>query len=126
MDEARKRLFTEQARIFKALGHPSRLILAEALTRGPLCVCDLHRLVGGDLSTVSRHLSILKEAGVVKDEKRGKNIFYTLALPCLDTFLSCTGEAALGHLHARLQGMESLFPASVAKEEKDSPPPTSG
>lgn len=108
MDEARKRLFMEQARIFKALGHPNRLIMAEALTHGPLCVCDLRRLVGGDLSTVSRHLSVMKEAGVVTDEKRGKNIFYALTLPCLDIFLRCTGEAVQGRLHARLHDLRTV------------------
>lgn len=53
---------------------------------------DLQALVGDDMSTVSKHLSVLREAGVVFTEKRGTNIYYRLALCCLDTFLSCTGE----------------------------------
>ena len=109
MDSNAKRLFTEQARIFKALGHPNRLIMAEALTRGPLCVCDLHRKVGGDLSTVSRHLAVMKEAGVVTDEKRGTSVFYSLSLPCLDTFLHCTGEAVRNRLNARLDETRALL-----------------
>lgn len=125
MDEARRRQFTEQARIFKALGHPSRLIIAEALTRGPLCVCDLRQLVGGDLSTVSRHLSLMKEAGVVTDEKRGKNIFYTLALPCLDLFLRCTGEAVQGRLCARLHDLRAVR-GHAAGEGLSPPPDASG
>ena len=105
MDENKKRLLAEQANIFKALGHPSRLIMAEALTRGPLCVCDLHKLVGGDLSTVSRHLAVMKEAGVVDDEKRGTNVFYSLSLGCLDTFLRCTGDVVRTRLLTRLKGV---------------------
>ena len=89
MDENKKRFLAEQANIFKALGHPSRLIMAEALTRGPLCVCDLHKLVGGDLSTVSRHLAVMKEAGV----------------GCLDTFLRCTGDVVRTRLLTRLKGV---------------------
>ena len=71
----------EQARIFKALGHPSRLLMVQAL----------RELIGADMSTVSRHLAVLREAGVVRSEKRGTNIYYALALSCLDTFLHCTG-----------------------------------
>lgn len=105
MDENKKRFLAEQANIFKALGHPSRLIMAEALTRGPLCVCDLHKLVGGDLSTVSRHLAVMKEAGVVDDEKRSTNVFYSLSLGCLDTFLRCTGDVVRTRLLTRLKGV---------------------
>ena len=105
MDENKKRFLAEQANIFKAFGHPSRLIMAEALTRGPLCVCDLHKLVGGDLSTVSRHLAVMKEAGVVDDEKRGTNVFYSLSLGCLDTFLRCTGDVVRTRLLTRLKGV---------------------
>ena len=87
-----KNYIAEQAKIFKALGHPSRLLMVDALRDGEKCVCDLQALVGDDMSTVSKHLSVLREAGVVSSEKRGTNMYYQLALCCLDTFLSCTGE----------------------------------
>lgn len=87
-----KRYIAAQARIFKALGHPSRLLMVDALRDGEKCVCDLQTLVGDDMSTVSKHLSVLREAGVVASEKRGTNIYYRLAICCLETFLSCTGE----------------------------------
>lgn len=79
-----------QARIFKALGHPSRLLMAEALTRGPLCVAELQHLVGADMSTVSRHLAVLKAADIVADEKRGLHVYYRLKLSCLGQFLAGT------------------------------------
>ena len=82
-----------QAKIFKALGHPSRLLIVDALRQGEKCVCDLQVLVGHDMSTVSKHLAVLREAGVVASAKRGTNIYYRLALCCLDTFLKCTEEA---------------------------------
>ena len=82
----------EQAKIFKALGHPSRLLMVDALRDGEKCVCDLKELVGDDMSTVSRHLAILREAGIVSSEKRGINVYYRLELCCLDRFLACTGE----------------------------------
>ncbi len=85
-----KDYIAEQAKIFKALGHPSRLLMVDALRGGEKCVCDLQALVGDDMSTVSKHLAVLREAGVVSTEKRGANIYYRLAICCLETFLSCT------------------------------------
>ena len=90
--ERRKRYIAAQARIFKALGHPSRLLMVDALREGEKCVCELQALVGDDMSTISKHLAVLREAGVVSAEKRGTSIYYRLTLCCLDTFLQCTGE----------------------------------
>ena len=83
---------TEQAKIFKALGHPSRLTMVDALRDGEKCVCDLQALVGDDMSTISKHLAVLRDAGVVTRRKQGVNIYYSLALCCLDQFLACTGQ----------------------------------
>ena len=49
-----------KAGVIKAMGHPSRLAMVEALADGELCVCELQKLVGSDMSTVSKHLSVLK------------------------------------------------------------------
>ena len=88
--EARTRSRCEaQAGILKALAHPTRLFIVEELGRGERCVCDLQRLIGSDISTVSKHLARLKNAGVVEDEKRGANVFYTLRATCIPKFLSC-------------------------------------
>ena len=86
-----KKYISEQARIFKR----SDIRAACSwwtLRDGEKCVCDLQALVGDDMSTVSKHLSVLREAGVVASEKRGTNIYYRLAICCLETFLKCTGE----------------------------------
>lgn len=87
-----RQYLAEQAKIFKALGHPSRLLMVDALREGEKCVCDLQALVGDDMSTVSKHLSVLRAAGIVTAEKRGTNSYYTLTLCCLETFLTCTGK----------------------------------
>lgn len=81
-----------QANVFKALGHPSRLKMVESLCQGERCVCELQALVGSDMSTVSKHLAVLKEAGVVQDERRGTNIYYSLRMACVSTFLHCVGN----------------------------------
>ena len=98
-----KQYITEQARIFKALGHPSRLLMVDALRRGEKCVCELRDLAGGDMSTISKHLAVLREAGVIEAEKRGTNIYYKLAMCCLDTFLGCTGDLVKRRILARME-----------------------
>ena len=54
-----------RAQVFKALAHPSRLLIVDELMQSERCVCELTALVGSDMSTVSKHLSVLKAAGVV-------------------------------------------------------------
>lgn len=83
----------ERAEIFKALGHPSRLAMIMALGKGERCVCELQDLVGSDMSTVSKHLSVLRYSGLVEAEKRGKQMFYSLRLTCTLGFLDCVNRA---------------------------------
>lgn len=78
-----------RAKVFKALSHPSRLVFVYRLAEGECTVSELQRLVGSDMSTVSKHLSVLKEVGLVKDDKRGNNVFYLLTCPCVLDFMHC-------------------------------------
>ena len=84
-----KENFAERAEVMKALAHPSRLMMIDELSRGERCVCDLRDLVGHDMSTVSKHLRVLKDAGIVLDERRGKQVFYRLKVPCILNFFHC-------------------------------------
>jgi len=81
--------------VFKALGHPSRLALIDHLVDGEKCVCELNDVIDADISTVSRHLSVLRNTGIVSSEKRGNKIFYTLRCPCVTTFYACI-ETVIG------------------------------
>jgi ArsR family transcriptional regulator len=87
--------YRRKAKVMKALGHPSRLMIVDELSRGERCVCDLTALVGHDMSTVSKHLSVLREAGIVMDDKRGLEVFYRLKVPCVLNFFKCV-DAVLG------------------------------
>ena len=78
--------------VLKALGHPSRLLITEALMHGELCVQEIRDLVGDDVSTVSKHLSILRAAGVLDSQKRGLKVFYSLACDCFGDFLKCVDQ----------------------------------
>lgn len=83
-----------KAQVVKALAHPSRLLMVDALSEGEKCVCDLQQLVGADLSTVSKHLSVMKNAGIVTDRKEGLKVYYRLRVPCILRFFDCV-EAVL-------------------------------
>lgn len=85
-----------RAEVFKALGHPDRLRIVDELEDGERCVCELVEAVGSSWSTVSRHLSVLKEAGVLADEKRGLQVFYRITLPCVTSLRLCLDAAARG------------------------------
>ena len=87
-------VYKQKATIIKAMAHPSRLMMIDALAEGERCVCDLQRLVGSDLSTVSKHLSVMKSAGIVADRKEGLKVFYRLRVPCVLRFFDCV-EAVL-------------------------------
>lgn len=77
------------AEVFKALGHPARVEMVKLMSGGERCVCDLVELVGLGWSTVSRHLSVLREAGIIDCEKRGLQVFYNIKLPCVGEFINC-------------------------------------
>jgi DNA-binding transcriptional ArsR family regulator len=81
--------YESQARIMKALAHPTRLFIVDELARGERCVCELTEMVGVEMPTVSRHLSQLKAAGILEDEKRGSQVFYRLRVPCVLNFFKC-------------------------------------
>ena len=111
---ARKRLqgqtkaqMEARAKVMKALAHPTRLFIVDELSRGERCVCDLTEKIGADVSTVSKHLSVLKGAGIVLDDKRGVQVFYRLRVPCILNFFGCV-EAVLEEV-----GRESASAAAV-------------
>ncbi len=89
MDRTTQRRFEARAKVIKAMGHPTRLFIVEQLSRKDSCVCDLVEMIGADFSTVSKHLSVLKNVGIVEVEKRGLKMFYRLKVPCITNFFSC-------------------------------------
>ena len=86
--------YEARAKVAKALAHPSRLLMLETLAKGERCVCDLTKIVGSDQSTVSKHLAVLRNAGLVDLRREGVMAFYRLKVPCLEGFWRCI-EAVL-------------------------------
>ena len=85
--------FKREAAVFKALAHPARLLVVDELAKGERCVCELTAMIGSEMPTVSRHLSILKNAGIVSDDKRGAQVYYRLEMPCVTGFFKCVSAA---------------------------------
>lgn len=87
--------YASRVQVLKALAHPTRLFLVEELAKRECCVCELTERVGDDISTVSKHLALLRDAGVLSSERRGQQIFYRLRVPCvLDVFGCVEGVLA--------------------------------
>lgn len=79
-----------RADVLKALAHPTRVLILDALSRGDRCVNDLRRLAPASLPTISRHLDKLKKAGIVTERRAGPRVIHHLACPCMLQALECT------------------------------------
>ncbi|HNY30370.1 MAG TPA: metalloregulator ArsR/SmtB family transcription factor [Fibrobacteria bacterium] len=84
-----KQWYVDRARVLAALSNPARLRMVVSLRQGEKCVCDMASEVELDISTTSRHLVQLRQAGLVTDERRGNMVFYRLKATCLPSFLDC-------------------------------------
>jgi len=107
-----KERFEAQAKIIRAMAHPTRLMIVDELKSGPRCVCELTELAGADTSTVSKHLSVLKSAGIIADEKKGLKVFYSLKMQCVLNFFSCVDLV----LRANADEMQRLADSSSTAE----------
>ena len=109
MDNKTKARFEARAKIIKAMAHPTRLFVIDELSRKEKCVCELTKMVGADMSTVSKHLAILKGAGLVVDEKRGVQVFYKLRVPCVLDFLNCVESVMKSNIQEQLKLIEEGY-----------------
>ncbi|HFQ81283.1 MAG TPA: ArsR family transcriptional regulator [Desulfobacterales bacterium] len=88
-DQQRGIRLSARASVIKAMSHPARLLIIEELETRERCVQDLTKIIGIDVSTVSKHLAVLRNAGIVQGEKRGSQVYYSLCIPCITKFLDC-------------------------------------
>ena len=102
------RLNKERALIFKALGHPLRLAIMDELKAGECCVQDLEIKLGAEQSNISRHLAILKQAGVIDCRKEGLYVRYFLAFPCITGFFSCVNQVIIDKFHDERQAIDDI------------------
>ena len=100
MTDEQKVLIKAKTAVLKALAHPTRLYIIEELARGEQCVCKFVEAIKADFSTISKHLTVLKNAGLVVDEKRGQLVFYSLRMQCLPAFINCIGKEVVDNAMA--------------------------
>lgn len=92
LSKRKQLLFEKQAEIAKAIAHPLRIAVVNFLKDGEQCVCDIAQHVGSERSNVSRHLSVMLNAGLLEYRKEGLKVIYRLKTPCILEFFSCVSR----------------------------------
>lgn len=98
--------YQARAKIIKALAHPTRLFIVDQIAKEERCVCELTDMIGADMSTVSKHLSVLKDAGVVADDKRGLMVYYRLKVPCILNLFGCIEGVLRSNAEAQIAAVK--------------------
>lgn len=81
--------YVQMSIVMKAMAHPTRLFILDMLEEREYCVCELQERIQDDMSTVSRHLSVLKNAGLISSRKVNNQVWYKLVCPCVLDFYQC-------------------------------------
>jgi ArsR family transcriptional regulator len=103
-----ERMYLLRAEIFKALSHPIRLKIVEYVSREEKSVGEIVKYVNAEPSNVSRHLALLKKAGILSDRKEGLNIYYHLEIPCVMDFFSCVNKVVKTRLELNRDLLEKI------------------
>lgn len=89
MDKLKEQQYGETARLLKVLGHPMRLAMVSELREKQWCVCELAAHLGLNKSAASKHLSLLKQVGVIEMDRDGTRVNCTLVMPCVFDMMRC-------------------------------------
>ena len=108
MEPEVKARFEARAKVLKAMAHPSRLFILDQLTQGERCVQELTGMIGADVSTVSKHLSVLKNAGIIAADKRGLQVYYRLVTPCVLDFFGCVEKVLQTNVQTQLRVLKQM------------------
>ena len=73
--------YDSQVKLFKVLMHPARLAILDVLRTGEACVCHMEAALGYRQAYLSQQLMVLREAGLVDDQREGWNIYYRVSKP---------------------------------------------
>jgi ArsR family transcriptional regulator len=103
----------------KVLAHPERLRILDALRREPECVCHLEALLGKPQPYVSQQLRLLRDAGVICDDKQGQNVFYRVC----DAEVRAWLDVVLGPINAAAFGANRHEPVNACTCPKCAPMP---
>ena len=92
LSKNKQMLYERQAEIARAISHPLRIAIVDFLKNGEQCVCDIAEQIGSERSNVSRHLSVMTNAGLLEYRKDGLKVIYKLKFTCIVDFFSCVSR----------------------------------
>jgi len=84
-----------RSQVLKAMAHPSRIFIMTRLSEKPATVGELTKEIGADISTVSKHLSVLKSSGLIEGKKENASVRYFLRCPCILEFIHCIDDVII-------------------------------
>jgi len=94
-----------RANIVRAMAHPVRLMVIDFILGGERSFSEIFGLFHLDKSTISKHLLVLKEAGIVSSRKAGREMFYKLEVPCVANFFTCATVVVQNKVEKQLQAL---------------------
>ena len=101
-------LYEKQADIAKAIAHPVRVAALEFVKDGEQCVCDIAEAVGTERSNLSKHLSVMVNAGVLASRKDGLKVMYRVKTPCVVRFLGCLKDCLKEQMAEQQKILEAM------------------
>ncbi len=96
------RVLEFKSRVFKVIGDSNRLKILEILRLGEHCQCDIIPLIAQSQPTVSRHLKLLEEAGLIASRKEGTKMFYKIVDERVFTILDSLSEELMGVISSEI------------------------
>lgn len=96
-----------RAEVIKALAHPVRLKIIDILAGcEEKCVCEIMDELSIEQSSASKHLSVLKNAGIIDGRKEGLKVMYHLNVPCIVSFMGCIDNVLSMDIEKRMFNLE--------------------
>jgi ArsR family transcriptional regulator len=117
MTDQERNLAETRARVIKALAHPTRIYMVSRLSAGDASVGELVEAVGDDVSTISKHLAVLRQAGILSDRKEGNRVLYALRCPCIMQFIHCVDDVIVDDARRGLECVLQSAPRAEARKE---------
>jgi len=108
----------QKAEILKALAHPFRISIFESLAEGEKTVGELVKMLDAKDANISRHLSLMRQAGLVDSRKEGLYVYYSVKLPCLVSMLGCLDEGVCVMADEKMELARAVRSSSRAKSRK--------
>lgn len=103
-------IYQARAKIAKALAHWVRIKIVDLLAEeGEKCVCELTEALDASQSAISKHLSTLKQAGIIDSRKEGLNVYYFLEAPCIVEFFSCLDDVIMEEFKRKRKEIKNIF-----------------